>query len=710
MRRASLILLLGAVSFAVTSCGGSSSAKNATTTTTAAKLTAVTLPTSLAPFGAYHAVALVGPDSPAYTGPATPHSLAKLALPASEKAELKALPALGSLLSRQGFGIVRSGSSLFQSEYEGNIYGGFPVYVTTDAAYNSWHLVFDKTLRDLEQQVLLPKLTTLVSHLVANAKKQDAALAGTSLAPEASRVEQLYELAAAELGQKVTLGPLAQKERTLVDAHNGTAISPITGTSIDYSFFTPRGHYTLNANLTKFFVAMSVLGQVPFCLPGTSGCNGVAPARMGMLASLALTSDPAAVKLWHQIYDPTAFLVGLADDYTPLEVAGAISKAAPGAPASLASAATVTKVVAALKEQRPVRIDPQSASIRIMGTRFVTDEFLLDQLVFPHVGTTAKPRLLPSAVDLASAFGSPFAATVMTAKGAPAYANYDSQMKADQQAVAARPAARWGSTVYDAWLYALQPVFAPHGTAFPDYMRSPAWAAKDLQTGLGSYTELKHDTILFAKQLVAEAGGDFSKAKPLNWVEPDPVAFERIAAGADLLRRGLASRGLLTRDAGSLLKTEIGLLDFLGATARIELADKPIPAAADKRLRSVGDELSAIWWRTSERSNPNPSIPDQSAVVADIASSPQGVLELATGEIDSIYVIVPGRNGSWELARGGVYSYYEFTSPPGVRLTDEAWRALLASGRAPARPAWEAIFRVPCPKAKEPCSPSYLPG
>ena len=111
-----------------------------------------------------------------------------------------------------------------------------------------------------------------------------------------------------------------------------------------------------------------------------------------------------------------------------------------------------------------------------MGTRFVTDEFLLDQLVFPHVGTSVKPRLLPSAVDLASAFGSPFAGTVMAAKGAPAYANYDTQMKADQQAVAARPVAQWGSTVYDAWLYALQPVFAPHGTAFPDYMRS---------TGLG---------------------------------------------------------------------------------------------------------------------------------------------------------------------------------------------------------------------------------
>ena len=176
------------------------------------------------------------------------------------------------------------------------------------------------------------------------------------------------------------------------------------------------------------------------------------------------------------------------------------------------------------------------------------------------------------------------------------------------------------------------------------------------------------------------------------------------------MRRGLARRSLLTPEAGGLLRKETEMMRFLGGAARLELAGKPLPVATDKRLRSIGDELAAIWWRTSERSNPNPSIPDQSALVADIATSPKGVLQIATGEIDTIYVIVPGRDGTFELARGGVYSYYEFTSPPGVRLTDTAWRAMLASGKAPARPSWESVMLVKCPKAGQTCSPSYLPG
>jgi hypothetical protein len=708
-----MILLLASVALVATSCGGSSSSTS-TTSSQAASGTAFAIPAPIVPFGLYVPVPATS-SSAAYAGPSTPTSLANVDLAPSEKAELKQVPALGPILEKQGFGVVRSGSSLFQSEYEGNIYGGFPVYVTTDAAYNSFHLVFDKTLRDLEQKVLLPKLSLLVASLLQDAHAQTAGLGSSPVGGSAAKVEQLYEVAAAELGQKVALGPLAKAEKALIDAHDQTTTSPIVGGQVDYSLFTPRGHYALTPALTRFFVAMSVLGQIPFCLPATTSCPGSEPTRMGILASLALAGNSKDRALWQQVYEPTAFLVGLADDYTPDEVAAAVKKAAPavlapGGLKSLRSDAEVGKIADALVAARKVRINPSAASIRIMGTRFVTDELLLQNLVYPHVGTAARPRTLPLAVDLASAFGGQFSAKVMKAKGAPTYANYVSQMQADQQAVAKRPAEQWGSTVYDAWLYALQPMFTPHGSAFPDYMRSDAWSAKDLQSGLGSYTELKHDTILFAKQLVAEAGGDFSNRNPLNWVEPDPVAFERLAAGADLMKRGLARRGLLTHESAGLLGTEIGLLRFLGTTARAELAGTPISAAANKRLRSVGDALSAIWWRTSERSNPDPSIPDQSAVVADIATSPNAILELGTGEVQTIYVLVPGRNGTFELARGGVYSYYEFTTPPAERLTDAQWRAMLATGTTPAPPGWEAAFRVPCPHASQACSPSYLPG
>lgn len=80
---------------------------------------------------------------------------------------------------------------------------------------------------------------------------------------------------------------------------------------------------------------------------------------------------------------------------------------------------------------------------------------------------------------------------------------------------------------------------------------------------------------------------------------------------------------------------------------------------------------------------------DQSAIIADIYTGQYGILEVATGRIDTIYVIVPGSDGTFEVAMGGVYSFYEFK---GRRETDEEWRAMLDAGTQPDRPAWQKVF------------------
>jgi hypothetical protein len=77
--------------------------------------------------------------------------------------------------------------------------------------------------------------------------------------------------------------------------------------------------------------------------------------------------------------------------------------------------------------------------------------------------------------------------------------------------------------------------------------------------------------------------------------------------------------------------------------------------------------------------------------VADVASSPSEVLEVGTGRIDRIYVLVPDDHGTFQVAVGGVYSFYEFRTPAGERLSDELWRSMLDSGDQPDRPAWEAV-------------------
>jgi hypothetical protein len=702
MIRRSLVcaLLVFLVAGVAIGCGSAKkSASTSVPTTTNAKPpaqpVAFKLPVSPVRFASFTPVPLQSADSPAYAGPATPSSLSSVKIVSALKSEI-AKPGVTSALEQNGFAVVPADFKLFQYAYEGNDYEGWPVFVTTDVAYHEWHLVFDKLLRSLEQQVLLPKLDQLVSMGLQSAHAQWKALDGSPLADPASRAEQIFQVAAAELGQATNLGSEAKREKALIDAHSSIQTSPILGTEIDYSLFTPRGHYTRTPQLTRFFLGMSVLEQLSSCLPGSYKCSGTEPMRIGILAAHALTSDPELISLWNQIYEPTAFLVGVADDYTPLEVDAAV-KSVVGSSASgldaVAKDSTINAVASELVKARPVKINPERAAIRLMGTRFVLDSYLLDQLVYPNVGTPEKPRYTPSALDLAASFGSDYAKQLLEQEGAYAYANYASQLKKVEKAVSTRPAKDWGSTVYDAWLYALEPMFVRHGTAFPNFMRNQAWAAKALLSGFGSFTELKHDTILFSKQVIAEGGGENPAPPARNWVEPDPVAYARLVEAVKLLQQGLSERSLLNKQAGGLLASEIDLFGFFERIAKDELAGKPISRKDNKRLHFIGGELEAIWWRTGDLSQyASPTEADDEALIADIGSSPKGVLELATGRIDRILVLVPDDQGNFQLASGGVYSYYEFLNPPGTRYTDKEWQGLLNSGKAPDRPSWEKIF------------------
>ncbi len=642
-------------------------------------------------------------DSIPYAGPPTPTSLDDVLVAPALYDEVNDPDLLGTL-STNGFVVVPGTTRLFHQAYGYASYDPFPVFVTTDLAYHVWHLAFDKVLRETEQQVLLPLLEEFILDALEAARRQQAELAGTELADDATRVVEWFQAAGALLGLDVgTLGSRAAEELALATAADELTNSPITSyrdcdpalpnpMCIDYTLYRPRGHYTRNDDLERYFRAMSHLGQSAFLVKVPESL------RLGLLVSRVVSGDPHLAQRWALIYEPTAFLVGTADDYTPFEAEAAAGGL--GDVAALADLDDVGDIGAGLLATRGVAINPEAASIRVMGARFVVDSYILDQLTAPYVSIedSGDARQV-SPLDLAAAFGSDFAYATLDADGRtePPWLHYDEQLAAMRTLLADRDADAWASTVYDAWLYALEPMWSEHGLAFPDFMQNEAWTAKAHQTGFGSYTELKHDTILYAKQGFA-IEGEFEPVffEPRHWVEPDPVAFHRIEAVAALAREGLEDRGLLDAEAGRLLDEVRDLVSRLAQIAEDELAGRPISEADNAWLEGIGSAVELIWLAASDI-DPETGFPDvedeDSALVADIFRTSFNILELGTGRIDRIYVLVPNDEGVFQIARGGVYSYYEFWRDAAEgRLTDEEWKALLAGGHAPDRPVWQGVF------------------
>lgn len=662
-------------------------------------------PRLLNAFAPYDDVALLD-GSTAYAGPATPTSLDDVQILDWFRDSLANMPDLVAAIEAQGFAIsADQATDFFHQIYESSSYEYETLFVTTDAMYNAWHNAFSKVLRDTETEVLVPALADYLTRAVEGARAQADELSGTDLADSGDRVVAFYEAAATLLG--VDVGAISERATAEValatDAAEATT-SPVTGFvecqlpnaftgCVDYTQFRPRGHYTSSDTLEQYFRAMSELGQQAFYVSDADSM------RLGLLAARVATSDPDMVEIWQRIYDTTSFLVGVADDYTPVEAQTAAASVVPTGLTDAAAFADDT-IVSAIGDElvrtRAVGIDPENASVRVMGARLVLDSYILDQLTWPNVGTDDDRRTSPSPLDLASVFGSTLATQIQADAGETAFAKYPEQLDAMHTLVSSRSGADWAGTVYDAWLYALEPQFAERTAAYPDFMQTAAWAAKSLQTGFGSYTELKHDTLLYAKQGTAGEGEgpEPPPFTPRHFVEPDPVAFGRLASLATLMSDGLDARGLLTDANATLLGSYAELATWLAGIASAEQAGEPTSDADNDRLSSFGSELELLWYQSSDLDQASGAVPDftdNAALVSDVFRSSFSTLELADGRPETILVIVPDGQGGFQLAVGATYSYYEFWQPAdSPRLTDEEWRQILADGTQPARPAWLA--------------------
>jgi len=620
------------------------------------------------------------------------------------------------LLSANGFVVAPAEYREFYHLYEEARYGEVPIFITTDSVYHVYHLLFDQVLRTLEEERFFADLEKLTAGMLWAAEAHCDALAGTSIQEEALRNVAYFAVAqsllqpASEVPQAVRA--TVEEELALIEAHEGFETSPILGYPEDYSQYVPRGHYNKTEARQRYFKAMMWYGRINFRLKEES--ETVSALLMAQaLANTEIEGEPA-VQIWERIYEPTSFLVGVSDDldiydYHPLieEVYGSLGND----PTIFTDEEKLELFVDAAKELPPPQInsmwvwiwedrDEATQGFRFMGQRFVIDAYIFQQMIFRSVGTINDPRMLPKGLDIFSAMGSEEAYRILQEMDETHYLNFNEQMNKMQSEISALELDSWTQNLYWAWMYSFQPLIEVKGESYPTFMRNQAWTRKDLHTALGSWTELKHDTILYAKQAYAELGGVFEEPEVKGYVEPNPEAFARLAALTRMTIDGLESRGLLDdsedmwESKDNLLRLEL-LLTHLTSIAEKQLAGTPLNQEEQDVILYYGGLLEGLTIAAADKDEVEGRAfleDEEAAVVADVATDPMGfVLEEAVGRIFEIYVVAE-IEGQLVLTKGGVFSHYEFPWPMSDRLTDEAWREMLDAGQVPERPYWTGSF------------------
>ena len=631
-----------------------------------------------------------------------------------------------SLLVKNGFVVIPSPMQEFFDIYEMNRYDLMPNFITTDSMMHNYHLYFSHLLRTLEKDKLRSQLDPLTKSMLAKSQEQYDSLKGTDWENAAKRNTAYFTVAARLLDPSTEIPSYVTKEVNeelhLIKDHKETFIpSPIMNLNAadsgmtevlneDYTQYIPRGHYTKSDDLKTYFKAMMWYGRMTFRAASTDETKSAA------LITLLLSSK-SDYDCWNSIYEPTNFFVGKSDDlgfgqYYKLikDVYGKIP--------SLETLTGDTKqwdaFQAGIRKLEPPAInsvpiydkviqpdrDKAIKGFRFMGQRFTLDASIFQRLVYRDVEENSKGerRMLPKGLDIPAAMGSKEAYSILNDMGETSYPNYPENMKELQGKIAALDTGIKTQNLYWSWLYTLAPLTEPKGEGYPSFMQNQAWTRKQLETYLGSWTELKHDTVLYAKQVYAEMGGGGEEKDDRGYVEPNAAVYARLAALTRMTIDGLDSRGLLKEDTRASLEEMEQLSLQLKTISEKELSQEKLTDEEYDLIRSFGGQLEHFWLEAMKDEgvdDPSAVAENPAALVADVATDPSGqVLEEGIGNVNKIYVAVP-IDGKLRIAEGAVYSYYEFPWPSGDRLTDDKWKDMLSNGKIPAAPAWTKTYTAP---------------
>lgn len=605
---------------------------------------------------------------------------------------------------------------------------GTQFFVTSDLFLHVHHLLFDRMLQDVEEIKISPLIKDLSAKLAKTTEAELKSLPANSPAEvsDALAYDLVYFSVAAKLFDPGFAVPeIAQADVDefvgKIQAAQGELPSLLKSKFGDEDFtqYKPRGHYEKDETLRQYFRGTMWFGRRNFLLSDN---------KMTLAAVLipGLVERAGATSTLDSLDRSLAYLIGPQDKYTlagyrsinkkvfgtetpgPDQMGAAVDERLQAFTRSVESDLPPPQIVSmqtGMGKTQDERLK-MVRGFKLLGQRYTLDAHFFNQLTSPSVGTDANPRNLPSALDVMMLLGSTAASDQQQqAQQQHAWANYGSQTQKMKEV--AREHFSKETNFYESWLNILNSLFIP-GSSKQLFTLGKPWQYKNLNAGAASWTELKHDTILYSEQSAAEMGeGDefsippYNPPRPKGYIEPNPIFFQRQTQSIEQMLDRLKRSDMIPDEYLDKFTTLAGLARKAGTIAQKEVSGATITtedyAWIEDLNRYFGPELllprGVDPYMVKDKSDL------EMALISDVATDAVGgsVLEVATGTPQCITVLVKDAFGGTRLSIGYVYSWYEFGS--GKRWADSEWKTVIYSKDPSAKkqngvesPAWYSMF------------------
>jgi hypothetical protein len=655
-----------------------------------------------------------------------------------------------ALLKQNGFVVSErlggtSPTQLFYRIYTRDL----PVFITTDALLHAWHRSYDSILEEIEQNSLTPTLADVLGGMAEQLPAAQGQYGNGVPADSLTDADYFLGVARSLLAGRAVgtyLGEDGRVQQTL-QACMGLRLQQFDlfgrQRMVDFSQFKPRGHYEKSEALQRYFRAMTWCGRIDLRVAGKP--EHASARELGAAVILHdLLRRSGKSQTWQQFDLVLQTLVGRSDTLTFAQLGKLLTQAAIKSPADINNPATL----AALQEQilagkygvqhvrsdhflsdpaSPVKVE-LPRSFTLIGQKFTLDSWVTAKVVFDEViwDDQKVMRRIPSCLDVAfAALGNDQVVPELTARLTDACGrrfrdglNYQHNLAAARNVIDGLEPSVWEESLYSCWLACLRELSAPTTDArYPEAMRTRPWAMKALNTQLASWAQLRHDSILYARQSYTST---LICSYPAGYVEPVPgfwARMERMARrAADLLREtplpGKETGSKQKRTHAQFLRDFADKVVVLRGIAEKELARQELSNAETRFLKEVVEgqtesrgcvaiQRYSGWYPNlfyeggPESARPDALVADvHTDVPAELVRDPGCVLQQGVGDVDLLLIAIDSGKDRMAYA-GPVLSHYEFEMPGVTRKSDSEWGNDLGQGRRPPRPEWTKEYLVP---------------
>ncbi len=648
-------------------------------------------------------------------------------------------PAEKSLLLKNGFVVTeRQQTESFVGQFRDIFYKDLPVFVSTDAMLHAFHASYDAILKEAELKFLIPKLKELLSQCHSKIKDLDEKYKqNPNMKPMLRDVDVYFTVSLRLLDEPVSpwfnensvvvneLLDLIQKEKP----QSYKLFSESCPRVIDFSQFKPRGHYTDQywPKLQNYFRTMIWLGRIEIYLSQPSSTiNDCSDEMMNQtvqrqIIDAALIHEIASkddiTGIYNKMEEVVSFFVGEQDNVTLNDLAelfnetgviradsflvdNNLQKFKNSLKAKPWSGQNILSQILSSDSSSPESLNPASAFM-LFGQRFVIDSYVAGQVVYDKIMHQNNKicRLQPSTLDVLFSLGND-ASTQLLIPELNQF-NYSDNLAGLRYLIDQYPDEFWESSLYNMWLYIIKSLNPqPAEENIPEFMQTGAWGTEKMNSQLSSWTELRHDNLLYAKQ--SYSGGDVC-FYPAGYVEPNPVFYKRMKKMADIAISKFSGLPEIANEENRIVdyfKKFYGVCDTLDMIVSKELNNQILTNDETRFIKELYVRTNVgcgrtfivgwyprLYYGEDNALKPDFLVADYHTTPTDCIGNPVGWISHAgTGMVDMMISIVNSPVNQRCAYVGPVMSYHEYVTTNFQRLTDEEWSETYLS--ASMRPEW----------------------